>query len=68
MSLRLPTSAPSDLLLGYEAIGSAFNRSGRTAARWIKAGVIPYKRLPDGTHVTSLRAIAQWIATDESQS
>lgn len=53
--------AASDILVGCEEIGRAFNRSPCTVRRWLKTGLIPFRRLPDGSAVTTLGAITQWV-------
>ena len=57
--------ATDTLLVGAAQIGDAFQRSPCTVRRWVKDRVIPFRRLPDGTIVSSYGAIANWILQGE---
>ncbi len=49
------------ILVGFDAIGAAFQRSRWTIRRWIEQHAFPAAQLPDGTWVTTHALIDRWL-------
>jgi len=65
----LPARSPSEtgLLVGLDQIGGTLGRGRHAARNWILHHGLPARRLPDGTWITAVPLIIEWISSYNGQ-
>ena len=54
-----PSAEP--LIVGLTAIGAIFHRHRETISRWTREEEFPAAQMPNGTYITSLTLVDEWL-------